>query len=176
MPARWEPTVALSSTTLRPDNILAGVLQLLGLSTTPPPARVAYLSSADTGYFLETGYAGLGRIEQQTGSPFSLATLKGTYVYGTAPAASAASINSSGEFTADGAGHATSTFDMNVGVGNLNVIQLGVGGTYTYTLTDANAGRFLLGTTQVIYAISPGRFVLLDTNALTTSPSVALLY
>jgi hypothetical protein len=28
----------------------------------------------------------------------------------------------------------------------------------------------------VIYAITPNRFVLLDTNPLTTSPSVAVLY
>jgi hypothetical protein len=45
-----------------------------------------------------------------------------------------------------------------------------------YTAPDAY-GRFTLGATGVvIYAITPNRFVLLDTNALTTSPSVAVLF
>lgn len=159
-----------------------GVLQypretLLGLPIgTAPDPRVFYLSAPGTGYFLETGYAGIGRLQQQTGAPFSQATLSGTYVYGTTPAASLASINSTGTFTADGAGHATTTQDLNVGVGNLNVLQLGIPGTATYTLTDANAGRYLMNGTVVIYAIDATHFVTLDTNVLTTSPSVSTLY
>lgn len=150
---------------------------LLGLPIgTAPDPRVFYLSAPGTGYFLETGYAGLGKLQQQTGAPFSLATLHGTYVYGTTPAASLASINSTGTLTADGAGHATTTQDLNVGVGNLNVLQLGTPGTATYTLTDANAGRYLMNGTVVIYAIDASHFVTLDTNALTTSPSVSTLY
>ena len=128
--------------------------------------------------------AGLGHFEPQTGAPFSNATLNGTYVIGTIPASSLASINSSGYATADGAGHATFTLDKNIGVGTLNVLQLGVAGSTTYNLsnnnanvTPATAGRYLLGDgTTVIYAISPGRFVLVDTNPLATSPGVSLAY
>jgi hypothetical protein len=159
-----------------PSTLLSTTLGLLGLGNTPPPARVVYLTAPNTGYFLETGYAGLGNIEAQTGSPFTLSTLKGTYVYGTTPAASLATIDSSGTFTADGAGNATQTLDSNVGVGNLNLIQLGTSGSATYSLTDATAGRYLLGGTRVIYAIAPGRYVLLETNALSTAPYIALLY
>ena len=159
-----------------PNNVLSGLLGLLGLGNTPPPARVAYLTAPNAGYFLETGYAGLGNIEAQTGSPFSVSTLKGTFVYDTIPAASLATIDSTGAFTADGAGNTTSTLDTNVGVGNLNLIQLGATGSATYSLTDAAAGRYLLGGTRVIYAIAPGRFVLLETNALSTAPYIALLY
>jgi hypothetical protein len=119
---------------------------------------------------------GLGRIAQQSGVPASLGSLKGAYVYGTAPASSLAAINTSGVFTADGAGKATTTFDSNIGVGNLNLIQLGTSGTSTYAVSDAAAGRFTLGASTVIYEISPSSFVLLDTNPLTTSPSVALIY
>ena len=50
-----------------PNTALTGLLFTLGLPTTPPPARVVYLAGADRGYFLETGYAGLGQIEPQTG-------------------------------------------------------------------------------------------------------------
>jgi hypothetical protein len=162
-----------------------GVLQypvatLLGLPIgTPPAPRVFYLSSANTGYFLETSYAGLGKLEAQTGAPFSEAnTFTGTYVYGSAPASSLASIDTSGEIVSNGAGSAVTTLDMNIGVGTINVIQLGQTSTQPYTAPNATSGRFTLGTAGnvVIYAITPNRFVLLDTNPLTTSPSVAVLY
>ena len=159
-----------------PSNILTSVLQLLGLSTNPPAPREFYLVSPNTGYFLETGYAGLGQFQAQTGAPFSLGTLNGTYVYASQPASSLASINSSGTLAANGAGSATTTLDLNVGVGTINVLELDQTATSAYTLTDATAGRYLLGTTTVIYAISPNQFVLVDTNPLTTSPSISLLY
>ncbi len=162
-----------------------GVLQypvatLLGLPiVTPPAPRVFYLSSANTGYFLETSYAGLGKLEYQTGAPFSEAnTFTGRYVYGSAPASSLASVDSSGVILSNGTGMATTTLDMNVGVGTINVIELGQTSTQPYTAPNATSGRFTLGAAGniVIYAINPSRFVLLDTNPLTTSPSVAVLY
>jgi hypothetical protein len=162
-----------------------GVLQypvatLLGLPIgTPPAPRVFYLSSANTGYFLETSYAGLGKLEDQTGAPFSEAnTFTGTYVYGSAPASSLASIDSSGIIVSNGAGSATTSLDLNIGVGTINVIELGQTSTQPYTAPNATSGRFTLGTAGniVIYTINPNRFVLLDTNPLTTSPSVAVLY
>ena len=164
-----------------PNTVLSSTLALLGLPATPPPARVVYLAGADRGYFLETGYAGLGQIEPQTGTPFSISNFNGTYIYGEAPASSAVTINASGFITANGAGAAASTEDLNVGVGTLNVLQLGVIHNETYTAPDSVSGRFLLNDqtvvdTSVVYVISPGRFVLLDTNPLTTSPSVNILY
>ncbi|HTB96593.1 MAG TPA: putative Ig domain-containing protein [Terracidiphilus sp.] len=166
------------------SGLISILLGLLGLPTGPPSARVFYLVSPNQGYFLETSYAGLGHFEAQTGAPFSLASLDGTYVDSTIPASSLASINTSGYFTADGAGHATSTLDDNIGVGTLNVLQLGVTASTTYSLSDPNsnvsaatAGRYVLADgTTVIYAITPDRFVVVDTNPLTTSPSVSLLY
>ena len=166
------------------SGLISILLGLLGLPTGPPDARVFYLVAPNQGYFLETSYAGLGQFEPQTGAPFSNATLNGTYVIGTIPASSLASVNSSGYATADGAGNATYTLDENVGVGTLNVLQLGLAGSTTYSLSDNNgnvtpatAERYLLGDgTTVIYALSPGRFVLVDTNALTTSPGVSLAY
>jgi hypothetical protein len=154
------------------------VLTILGIPIgTPAPARVYYLSANNRGYFLETGYAALGNLENQTGTPFSMATtFTGTYVYGSAPASSLVSINTSGVIASNGKGNATSTLDLNVGVGTLNILQLGVTGTYNYTAPDSQTGRFMLNGSTVIYAINPDRFVLLDTNPLTTSPSVSVLY
>ncbi len=147
----------------------------LGLPTIPAP-RVVYLTDANSGYFLETGYAGLGMLEAQTGAPFSNANLNGTYAYGSVPASTLATINSSGEFTADGAGNLTSTVDRNVGVGTINVLQLGITATSTYTITDTAAGRFFLSSGEVVYEISPGRFALLEPELLNTSAYVALLF
>lgn len=167
-----------------PTSLVSLLLQLLGLPSGAPDPRVFYLVGPDKGYFLETGYAGLGQFEPQTGAPFSLATLNGTYVENSIPASALASINSSGYFTADGAGNANYTYDENVGVGTLNVLQLGVSGSTTYSLsnpngnvTPATAGRYVLADgTTVLYAISPNRFVLVDTNSLSTSPGVSVLY
>jgi hypothetical protein len=159
-----------------PNGVLTTLLLLLGLPTNPPPPREFYLISPDSGYFLETGYAGLGRFEAQSGGPYSKASLDGTYVYASIPAASLASINTSGILVADGAGHATTTTDLNVGVGTINVLQTDVTSSSTYQITDATAGRFIFATTFVIYEIAPGRFVMVDTNALTTSPGISLLY
>jgi hypothetical protein len=166
------------------SSLISLLLQLLGLPTGPPSPRVFYLVAPNEGYFLETGYAGLGQFEPQTGSPFSLATFKGTYVIGNVPASSLATIDSSGYITADGNGNATGTADENVGVGTINVLHLGASGSTTYSLSDPNnivspgtAGRYVLGDgTTVIYAISPNRFVEVDTNPLTTSPGVTVLY
>ena len=166
------------------SGLISVLLGLLGLPTGPPDARVFYLVAPNQGYFLETSYAGLGQFETQTGAPFSVATMNGTFTIGTVPASSLASVNSSGYVTADGAGNATLTRDENIGVGTLNILELGVTDNVTYSLSDNNsnvsaatAGRYLLGDgTTVVYAISPGRFVVVDTNALTTSPGISLAY
>jgi large repetitive protein len=159
-----------------PDTLLANLLALLGLSTAPPAPREFYLISPNSGYFLETGYAGLGRFEPQAGTPSTNASLDGTYVYASLPAGSLASINTSGIFVANGAGNATTTTDANIGVGTINVLQTDVTTTSTYHVTSAADGRLVFDTTIVLYEIEPGRFVLVDTNALTTSPSISLLY
>jgi hypothetical protein len=156
---------------------------ILGILISPVPApRIVYLTSPNAGYFLETSYAGLGTLEAQTGAPFSLATLNGTFVYNTIPASTVATIDASGAFHADGAGHTTSLLDLNVGVGTLNVLQLGVAGSSTYTQTTnatydpAQVGEYTLSDGTTIYAIAPGRFVLLNPGALSTSPYIVLLF
>src|SRR6185503_4425570 len=166
------------------SGLVSFLLGLLGLPTGTPDPRIFYLVGPNQGYFLETGYAGLGQFEPQTGAPFSLATFNGEFVIGTIPASSLASVNRSGYVIADGAGNATYTLDENVGVGTLNVLKLGVIATTTYSLSDnnsnvtaASAGRYVLADgTTVIYAISPGRFVVVDMNPLATSPGVSLAH
>ena len=158
-----------------PNTLLAIQLSTLGLPATPAP-RIVYLTGANAGYFLESGYAGLGRIEAQTGAPFSNASLNGNYVYGSIPASTLATINISGLFTANGAGNATFTIDRNVGVGTINVLQLDITGAAVYNITDTTAGRFALSSGEVIYEIAPGRFALLEPELVNTSAYVALLF
>lgn len=170
-----------------PTGLLGGLLG--GLINTlfpsgPPAPRVFYLVSPNEGYFMESGYAGLGYFKQQVGAPFSLSSLNGTYDYGTAPAASLASLNATGTISFDGNGNATETLNENVGVGNINLLQLGTATTTTYALsnpngtdTAANTGRYLLGDgTTVVYVISPTQLVILNTSALQTAPTVSLAY
>jgi Putative Ig domain len=165
---------------------LLGLGGLLGLDPTPAP-RVFYLSSPNNGYFLETSYAALGKFEAQTGAPFSEAnTFTATYVYSSAVDSSLASIastNNIGVITSNGMGTATSTLDsstVSVAVGTLDLIQISLDQTATqpYTAPNSSSGRFTLGSggTVVVYAINPNRFVLLDTSALATAPSVSLLF
>ena len=158
-----------------PSPLLQLTLTGLGLPTTPAP-RVVYLVSPNQGYFLETGYAGLGMLQAQTGGSFTNANFNGSFVYGTIPASTLATVDSSGVLNADGAGNITSTLDRNVGVGTVNLINLGVTGTATYNITDGVAGRYQLSTNEVVYAIAPGRFVLLEPEVLNTSAYVALLF
>ena len=44
------------------SGLISILLGLLGLPTGPPDARIVYLVAPNRGYFLETGYAGLGNI------------------------------------------------------------------------------------------------------------------
>jgi hypothetical protein len=171
------------STTCATTSNGRGILQypsggLVGLLFPPPAPRVFYLSSPETGYFLETGYAAVGKFEAQTGGPYSKASFKGTYIYGSTAASSLASIDSSGYIVANGLGSATTTLDENVGVGTLNLIEIDQTSTNPYTTPNATTGRFTAGPggSDVIFAINPDRYVLVDTDILTTSPSVAVLY
>ncbi len=170
-----------------PTGLLGGLLgSLLNLlfPSGPPAPRVFYLVSPNQGYFMQSDYAGLGYFKPQTGSPFTAASLNGTYVYNTVPAASLASINATGTITFNGNGNANETLDENVGVGNINILQLGTTATTTYALsnpngtdTAANTGRYLLGDgVTVVYAISPTQLVILNTSALQTAPTVSLAY
>jgi|GEM_PF-710047 len=171
-----------------PGGLLTPVLALLGLNN-PPDPRIFYLVSPNQGYFLESSYAGIGYFEGQVNKPtFTLADLKGTYVYASQPSATLVGVNNSGYLNADGAGNITGTIDqsaLNLSLGNLNILSLGsFPGTYSISSTpyaflspysDATNGRFTAGN-YVLYEIIPGRFVMVDTDILATSPTVTLLY
>jgi large repetitive protein len=170
-----------------PSGLLAPVLSLLGLDN-PPPPRVFYLSSQNSGYFLETGYAAVGTLVNQTGAPYTGAnTFTGNYVIESTPPGSAVSINSSGVIdssgvpsgSSSGIGTALVIQDSVVQVGDLNLLTLGTATTESYGPINSTTGVFPLGTnlaapTYTVYTISPNSFVLV--NPSLTSPSVSVLY
>jgi hypothetical protein len=163
-------------------NDLDAIVAALGA---PPAPRVFYLSSQNTGYFLETGYAAVGQLEDQTGGPFTGAnTFTGNYVFASTPPGSAVSINSVGVVQSNGVpagsqtgiGSAQVTEDSVVQVGDLNILSLGTSSTEPYGPIDPTTGVFTLGpaSTYTVYTINPNQFVLIDPSL--TSPSVSVLY
>ncbi len=162
--------------------ILDPVLVALGLNN-PPPPLVFYLSSQNTGYFLETGYAAIGMLENQTGGPYTVANIfTGNYVFASTAPGSAVSINSSGLIKSNGAsggsttGSAVVTEDTVVQVGDLNLLTSGTATTDSYGPINSTTGVFTLGPASeyTIYTINPNSYVLVDPSL--TSPSVSVLY
>ena len=165
-----------------PTGLLSPVLALLGLNN-PPPPRVFYLSSQNTGYFLETGYAAVGNLQDQTGGPYTVAnTFTGNYVFASTPPGSALSINSSGVVDSNGASGGSATGTANVledsvlQVGDLNVLTVGTATTDSYGPINSTTGVFNLGPASeyTVYTINANSYVLI--NPSLTSPSVSVLY
>jgi Putative Ig domain len=179
------PVVALADGIVD-SNDLANLPAILDALDAPPAPRVFYLSSQNTGYFLETGYAAVGMLEEQTGGPFTGAnTFTGNYVFASTPPGSAISINSSGVVqsqgvpagSSTGVGSAIVTEDSVVQVGDLNVLSLGTAATEPYGPINPTTGVFNLGPLASpfpVYTINPNRFVLI--NPSLTSPSVSVLF
>ncbi len=155
-----------------PSSTVTGALGATGLTTSAGAPRVFYLIAPNRGYFLETGYAALGSFEPQAGAPFSGASLSGTYRFGTGAPSSAVSVGSSGVALANGSGSAVFTLDT--GLTSQGLLGTGASQTNAYSLTDAVAGRFSMGT-SVLYSLSPNRFVQIDLSPNAVSPSVGLM-
>ena len=156
-------------TAAAPSAAISGTLNGLGLAAIAGAPRVFYLSAPGRGYFLETGYAALGSFEPQAGSPFSSATLNGSYDFGTGTASTGASDSGSGVMLANGSGSITITADAGLDSGGQ--LTTGASQTAAYLLSDAAAGRFTANGV-VLYALSPDRLLRLDENTSVQAPAV----
>lgn len=132
-----------------------------------------YLTGPNTALMLgfDTGVS-VGAIEPQSGAPFTAATLAGTYFAAQAPGGSAYSMASSGVAVADGSGNLASTIDINLDA-LLVVVR-----TQSGPIAVAANGRITDAYANVIYAISPSRFVMLalDPAAPTFGSSVVQVF
>ena len=130
-----------------PPSLISTLLALLGLPTGAPPPWVFYLVSPNRGYFLESGYAGIGQFANGSGK--ATYTLDENVGVGTLNVLQLATTGST-------------TYSLSDPNSNVSA---------------ATAGRYVLADgTTVLYSISAGRFVLIDGNPLSTSPTVSLLY
>lgn len=139
---------------------------------------VFYLASASQGFATQqptssTDNPGLLTLQQQTGGPFSVASINGSYAFADLPPAASTGVNT-GVITSTGTG-TTST----IGDEAFNYGVLQIGQTSTATLTVAANGRGIStdaqGNTSVFYAISPGESVSISTQTSSAAPTITYL-
>jgi hypothetical protein len=128
----------------------------------------------------DAGILGIGQAEMQSGAPFSMASLSGSYAFGSRGETDSNfffAFNSVGRFSADGAG--------TISAGDLDAVQDGTSTTnagFTGTYTMASNGRAVVtlglpsGTTQEIFwMVNPSRaFFVSDSNTRVEDGTVDL--
>jgi hypothetical protein len=125
-----------------------------------PP--VFYLVKGDEGFVVGTDPAVTsGYLEPQTGSPFTISSVTGSYAGGTAAPITAAVTNAASWFFADGSGNINGSENTSgpAGPGQQN---------FNYTYTVDSTGRVVVqnsgSTIGILYIVSPQKFVLLPTT------------
>ena len=133
---------------------------------------VLYLTGSNAGFVGATDANGsTGELEAQTGSPFSAASLTGTYFFGTEAVGGNAAKSEVGIATPDGSGNATVTVDINSTTANAALsIDNNTSSTYTVN-TDGQA--FIGGSTA--FMISPNKVVVLDGGTSNANANVVVL-
>lgn len=148
-----------------------GRMTLTGAGGSP----VFYLANTSQGFateqpVLSTDNPGLFTLQQQTGGPFSTASVSGSYAYGVVRPPVLSSVNT-GVFTSSSPGNGLSISDIEDTTGVLNR-----GHSTTSTIAVAANGRGIrtdtLGNTTVFYLISPGQAVSFSTVTNSTAPTL----
>jgi hypothetical protein len=154
-----------------PLNTTAGIYTTAanGRTTTAalgPPSPVFYLVDANQGFCLgtDTG-ASFGRLEPQTGGPFTNASLSGTFDYGTEGAAPGSRVTSVGADVFDGISSDQSVQDDSTPVG-LFADRILVSQTYSFPASSVPTGRGNLDAQglSLAYIVSPTRLVVIHTT------------
>ncbi|MBZ5628309.1 MAG: hypothetical protein LAO06_05515 [Acidobacteriia bacterium] len=130
-------------------------------------ATIAYLVAENEGYFMtpDADGAAFGAFEPQSGGPFSVAAMAGTYLLNTGPPAMPQVENSAGWMTLDENGNGIAVLYVNAGSGP-SPLSL----TAAVTVASNGRGTLVLNTTPpsvarnlVFWAISPDRWVAIST-------------
>jgi hypothetical protein len=122
--------------------------------------HVAYLYSPNEAFLMQTSGADVlfGRLRQQSGGPFSEASLSGTYLTYTGPPAGDLTENDSGLTTFDGSGSLTATADVDSN-GNLNHFDF----YGTYTVEPNGRGEVIFSSpatgSGVFWIVSPDEII-----------------
>jgi hypothetical protein len=141
-----------------------------GGSTDNSNSRIFYLASPGRGFFLNTNYAALGKIEPQVSEFVNLSSFTGSYTYSSPANTSSTGTN---RVDSDGRGRATLLLDSTAS----NGVGSSTGTTTTsYTVTDAAAGRFaLLSGAQIFYRTSSTRFIAVNTDPQATTSVISVI-
>jgi hypothetical protein len=155
-----------------------GRVTITGGTGSPP---ILYLVDTNKAFLLgASGTVGSGFLEPQSGAPFGVSALNGTFLFGVAPPAVTASTVSSGVATAtNGCFHFFSfsfrcfhtlrvTQDNSASNGTLTS-----GATTSSQLTVSSNGRTTMNN-AVIYIISPKKFVRIDESPGDVAPVVSI--
>ena len=148
------------------------------------PLPILYLVDTNKGFLLGADKSvGLGFLEPQSGAPFSLSPLSGTFFFGAAPPAVTASTVSSGigratnfrcnRFSFVICHNLRDTQDSSASNGTLTPTPGGVTTSSNFTVTAAT-GRTTTTDTTVIYIISPSKFVRIDEVTADVAPIVSI--
>jgi hypothetical protein len=131
------------------------------------PSPVFYLVGANEGFCLGTDLGvSFGRLEQQTGAPFTNASLIGTYGYGTLGTAPGQRVTGVGADVFDGVTNDQSTEDDSTPVG-LYANQIFASQIYSFLSSSVPIGRGYLDAQglKVAYIVDPTRLVCIETTA-----------
>ena len=126
---------------------------------------ILYLIDSSSAFLVGTDPSGtFGFIEQQTGGPFSDASLSGQYFFG-GDAPTTGSNDVSGTVTADGAGNATGNSDSSGPNGLKKDVISGSNGAYSFSTSSVPQGRGTVGPNSIAYVISGSKLIFLQTSS-----------
>lgn len=133
-----------------------------------PP--VFYLVKSNQGFVVGTDPAVTsGYFEQQTGSPFTTGSVIGSHADGTATPITSAVTNAASWLFADGSGNINGTANTSGPAGPARQ-------NFTYTYTVDSTGRAVVqnngSTVDILYVVSPQKFVMLPTTV--SSPALSV--
>ncbi|HXY50930.1 MAG TPA: hypothetical protein VEI01_15855 [Terriglobales bacterium] len=134
-----------------------------GLNHSP----VWYLIGPNAAFFIGTNpNADLGRLEPQSGGPFSITSLSGNYSYGTEGTAAGTRLTAVGSINFDGIGNDQATEDDATPTGLSPNLPLPVT-QYSFSSTSVPPGRGTLNNNgnTVAYIISPTKLLFFNTPA-----------
>src|SRR5579875_1027450 len=136
------------------------------VSLTPAGGSIPdlFLIDTDKAFMMGTGaHMNAGMLDPQSAGPFANSSVSGNYFFGEAEyvAVTAGGV-SSGVAVSTGNGSATATVDESDAGGTLTASQTQ---SLTLTLTDATTGRFTDNMGDILYIISPTKFVSMESAA-----------
>jgi hypothetical protein len=164
-----EGTVTLDTTTSATYSVSSNgrVTVASGGST----VSVLYLISPNEGFILSVDPTGAtGFFEPQATGPFTDSSIDGDFFLGVVSPGFAAQISSGAAVLSDGTINETSDIAQGIGIVSTSLV---VGQTSTDTYVVSSNGRATTGSgNEVIYIVSPRKFVLIDVNPADAAPVI----